>query len=280
MASHSKILFSVAITASLVAIATALRSAARRRGGIGSPLPREGGCVYLDYAATCPIYPEVADAMVPYLYRHWGNPSSGHAYGAPCRDAVARARASVARLVNCNAAEVAFCGCGSEADNWAIRASLRGARSHVVVSAIEHPAILACVAALERSGEITATVVGVDARGFCDPAEVAAAVKIGETALVSVMLANNEVGSVQDVRGISRAVKAVDDGVLVHTDAAQAVGKISVDVRALGVDYLTLVGHKFGAPKGVAALVRRSTAPLPPLFHGGGQERCWNQSLV
>ncbi|KAH8082958.1 cysteine desulfurase [Aureococcus anophagefferens] len=210
------LLLASVLLASAVATALNLRGRRRSRGGLGTPLPSEGGCVYLDYAATCPIYPEVADAMVPFLYDHWGNPSSGHAYGAPCRSAVADARGSIARLLGCASEEVAFCSCGSEADNWAILASLGGKRRHVVVSAVEHPAILACVDALEREG---------GARG-----------------------------------------------ILVHTDAAQAVGKIDVNAKRLGVDYLTLVGHKFGAPKGVAALYHRRGAPLRSMLFGGGQE--------
>ena len=183
------------------AVAQALRL--RRRGP--KPLPQQNNCVYLDYAATCPIYPEVGDAMLPYLYSHWGNPSSSHAYGAPCRDAVTKARNSVARLIHADTKEITFCSCGSEADNWAIAASLRDDRTHVVVSSIEHPAILACVDALAREGRCDVSRVGVDARGVVDPAAVADAVKPGETALVSVMLANNEVGSVMDVAAISAA---------------------------------------------------------------------------
>ena len=266
------LLLASVLLASAVATALNLRGRRRSRGGLGTPLPSEGGCVYLDYAATCPIYPEVADAMVPFLYDHWGNPSSGHAYGAPCRSGVAEARGSIARLLGCASEEVAFCSCGSEADNWAILASLGGKRRHVVVSAVEHPAILACVDALAREGRCDVSRVGVDARGVVDPAAVADAVKPGETALVSVMLANNEVGSVMDVAAISAAVKARDAGILVHTDAAQAVGKIDVNAKRLGVDYLTLVGHKFGAPKGVAALYHRRGAPLRSMLFGGGQE--------
>ena len=266
------LLLASVLLASAVATALNLRGRRRSRGGLGTPLPSEGGCVYLDYAATCPIYPEVADAMVPFLYDHWGNPSSGHAYGAPCRSGVAEARGSIATLLGCASEEVAFCSCGSEADNWAILASLGGKRRHVVVSAVEHPAILACVDALAREGRCDVSRVGVDARGVVDPAAVADAVKPGETALVSVMLANNEVGSVMDVAAISAAVKARDAGILVHTDAAQAVGKIDVNAKRLGVDYLTLVGHKFGAPKGVAALYHRRGAPLRSMLFGGGQE--------
>ena len=249
-------------------VAQALRL--RRRGP--KPLPQQNNCVYLDYAATCPIYPEVGDAMLPYLYSHWGNPSSSHAYGAPCRDAVTKARNSVATLIHADSKEITFCSCGSEADNWAIAASLRDDRTHVVVSSIEHPAILACVDALEEQGRCEVTKVGVDGCGVVDPAAVAAAIRPGKTALVSIMLANNEVGAVQPVSRIVESVKAVDAGVLVHTDAAQAVGKIDVDVSKLNVDYLTLVGHKFGAPKGVAALFHREGVPLPSMLYGGGQE--------
>ena len=138
------------------------------------------------------------------------------------------------------------------------------------MSSIEHPAILACVDALEEQGRCEVTKVGVDGCGVVDPAAVAAAVRPGKTALVSVMLANNEVGAVQPVARIVESVKSVDAGVLVHTDAAQAVGKIDVDVSKLNVDYLTLVGHKFGAPKGVAALFHREGVPLPSMLYGGG----------
>ncbi|KAJ8603787.1 hypothetical protein CTAYLR_000188 [Chrysophaeum taylorii] len=263
-----------------VSVALGLRVAAaagwrKGRRKVGSPLPRESKCIYLDYAATCPIYADCADAMVPYLYSHWGNPSSGHAYGGPCRDAVAAARESIRALLNArDSSEIVWCSCGSEADNWALVGSLRArrpSRRHVVVSTIEHPAILACVDALVAAGECVATKVGCDGAGLVSARDVAAAVRPGETAVVSIMLANNEVGAVQDVGAVCRAVRAVDPEAWVHTDAAQAVGKIDVDVQALGVDMLTVVGHKFGAPKGVAALYTRRD--LPNMLLGGGQER-------
>lgn len=217
-----------------------------RRRKVGSALPRAGGCIYLDVAATCPIYPDVADAMIPYLYAHFGNPSSGHAYGRPCAEAVALARERMRRLINAESArQIVWCSCGSEADNWAIVGALRargGRRRHVVTSAIEHPAVLACVEALAAAEECTLSIVGCEGHGLVSPEAVAAAVRPGETALVSVMLANNEVGAVQDLAAIGRAVRARDPDVWVHTDAAQAVGKIDVDVQAADVDMLTVVG--------------------------------------
>ncbi|KAJ1451684.1 pyridoxal phosphate-dependent transferase [Pelagophyceae sp. CCMP2097] len=269
----------VLVSAAAVAVARVVGGNARRtrvrgRRTVGSALPQVGGCVYLDYAATCPIYPDVADAILPFLYEHWGNPSSGHAYGAPSKIAIDLARERLRKLVNADSAsEVVFCSCGSEADNWAISGALKPGRNHVVVSSIEHPAVLACVEALRKEGRCSFTVVGCDSSGIVDPADVARAVRPGTTAVVSIMLANNEVGSVMDLRAISDAVRAVDANVLIHTDAAQAVGKIDVDVEALQVDLLTIVGHKFGAPKGVAALyARHGRAELSPLFFGGGQE--------
>lgn len=245
------------------------------RCSVGSPLPKESDCIYLDVAATCPIYPDVADAMLPYLYLHFGNPSSGHAYGGPCFKAVQNARERVRTLINAeHSDQIVWCSCGSEADNWALVGSLRargGTRRHVVVSAIEHPAILSCVEALTHAQECESTIVGCDGQGIICPEQVAAAVRPGQTAIVSIMLANNEVGAVQDVAAICRAVRRVDPDVWLHTDAAQAVGKIDVDVQALEVDMLTIVGHKFGAPKGIGALYCR--VDLPNLLVGGGQER-------
>lgn len=272
MPSPSETLIGVVVLATVATAWSRWRFKGRRR--VGSALPREQGCIYLDYASTTCIYPDVADAMLPYLYRLWGNPSSGHTYGLQSRKAVAEARARVAALVGAKPAEIVWCSCGSEADNWALEGSLRKGRTHIVVSAIEHPAILECVAHLERQGRCDYTVVGCDQLGFVSPDAVCAAVRPGKTAVVSIMLANNEVGAIQDVAAISRLVKAKDPKVLVHSDAAQAVGKIDVDVDTLGVDLLTIVGHKFGAPKGVAALYARDgVAELPSLLHGGGQER-------
>ena len=227
--------------------------------------------IYLDYNATTPVDPRVAEAMLPYLMRVYGNPSSGHALGREAREAVERARDEVATCLGCDPGEVFFTSGGSEADNWAIRGVVeaRGG-GHVVVTAVEHPAVLEPVRALERSGRIRLTVVGVDAQGLVDPDAVAAALA-GDTVLVSVMLANNEVGTLQPVAEI--AARCRDRGVPVHTDAAQAVGKIPVDMGELGVDLLTVAGHKLYAPKGVGALVVRRGVALEPLIRGAAHER-------
>eukprot|EP00971_Amphidinium_carterae_P072475 1433661-Amphidinium_carterae.2 len=268
----------VGVAATVIWVGVARRSSKAslaRRWKVGEPLPRHpsaGSCIYLDINATCPIYPEVAVVSSPFFSQLWGNPSSTHAFGRPCRDAVALARSQVAAMIDCQTDELVFCGCGSEADNWAILGSLelKNPRRHIVTTRIEHPAILRCIEALVAAGKCEASYVDCDSQGFVDPAQVAAAVKPKSTALVSVMLANNEVGSVQDVETMVKLCKAKDSDVLFHTDAAQACGKIDVRVSTLGVDFCTIVGHKFGAPKGIAALYMKKS--LPPMIRGGGQE--------
>lgn len=200
---------------------------------------------------------------------------------------MATARAQVAELLSCDASEVVFCGCGSEADNWALRGGVElgrkhlaaGAKPHVIASAIEHVAISACLDAMQAAGEAEVTYVGVDGEGRLDPAAVASAVTCN-TVLVSVMHSNNEVGTVQDVRAIAEAARAARrtlggagaGELLVHTDAAQSVGKVALKPKALDADMATIVGHKFGAPKGIAALYVRKGVALPSLLLGGGQE--------
>ncbi len=227
--------------------------------------------VYLDYNATTPVAPEVAQAMQPFLHEAFGNPSSSHAYGAVARDALARARAQVAALVGATPDEIAFTGCATEANNLAligVAHALEGSRRHLVVSAVEHPAVMAPARWLEAHGwELT--VVPVDGHGLVAPDAVAAALR-PDTALVSVMHANNEVGTIQPVAAIARIAHA--HGALLHTDAAQSAGKIALDVEALGADLLTLAGHKFYATKGVGALYVRRGTPIRPALHGAGQE--------
>ena len=227
--------------------------------------------VYLDHNATTPLLPEVVDAMLPYLRTHFGNPSSGHAYGREAKKAVERARAGVATLLACDASEIVFTSGGTESNNLAIRGVLeaRPERRHVVTSAIEHPAVAAPCAWLEARG-VAVTRVGVDADGRVSPAAVAGSLR-DDTALVTVMHANNETGVVQDVAAIARAAR--ERGALVHTDAAQSAGKIPVHVGPLGVDLLTLAGHKLYAPKGVGALYVRRGTLLRPFALGAGHER-------
>jgi len=228
--------------------------------------------IYLDYNATTPIAPEVAAAMQPTLTELWGNPSSGHVYGRRARAAVEEARAQVAALLGCEPEEILFTGGGSEANNQAIKGVAEAMRERgeaLVTLAIEHPAVLQPCRYLAARG-CRVTFLPVDGHGRVDPEAVRAALT-PRTILVTVMHANNEVGTIQPIAEI--AAIARERGVLVHTDAAQSVGKIPTDVRELGVDLLTVAGHKLYAPKGVGALYVRAGVPLPPLIHGAGHER-------
>jgi cysteine desulfurase len=228
--------------------------------------------IYLDHNATTPIAPEVVAAIRPYLERQFGNPSSAHAYGAAAAAAVARARAEVAGLLGAETDAITFTGSGSEADNLAIigvALARLGEREHIVRSAVEHPAVVAACHYLERRFGFRVTVVPVDSDGVVDPDDVRRAIEPG-TALVSVMHASNEVGTLQPVGAI--AAIAHERGVLVHTDAAQSVAKVPVDVHELGVDLLTVVGHKMYAPKGIGALYVRPGTRLDPVIHGAGHE--------
>jgi cysteine desulfurase len=227
--------------------------------------------IYLDFNATTPIAPVVADAMLPYLYERFGNPSSTHPLGQANRQAVERSRGQVARLLGARPEEIVFTSGGSESNNQVILGvpRSRGAgRCHVITSAVEHPAVLEPCRALEREG-CPVTIVPVDEMGRVDPRAVEAALA-PETVLVTIMHANNEVGTLQPVRDIANIARAA--GVLVHTDAAQSVGKIPVRVDDLGVDFLTVAGHKLYAPKGVGALYIRSGIELPPLIFGASHE--------
>jgi cysteine desulfurase len=225
--------------------------------------------LYFDFNATTPVLAPVLRAMLPYFSEHFGNPASAHAWGLEPHEAVVRARAQVAALLGCTAQEVFFTSCATEANNIVLLGLLRSPADHLIVTAVEHPAVLQPAAEHARRGG-RMTILPVDGQGRVDPEEVLRSVT-PRTRLISVMLANNEVGTIQPVAEI--AALARERGVLVHTDAAQAVGKIPVNVLELGVDLLTVAGHKIYAPKGVGALyVRAGVAPAPLTF-GGGQER-------
>lgn len=225
--------------------------------------------VYLDYNATTPVDPQVLEAMLPYLRDEFGNPSSGNALGRRAQAAVEQARAQVAELIGASPDEIVFTSGATEASNLAIRgaAAMHPGRRNVVTSNIEHPATAACCALLERSGyEIRR--VPAQANGILSCEDIAAAIDT-ETAVVTLIHAQNEIGTLQPISDIA----ARKHGGLVHTDAAQSVGKIPVSVRELGVDLLTIAGHKLYAPKGIGALYIRRGVSLPPVLVGAGQER-------
>ncbi|KMY65862.1 hypothetical protein AAU61_19670 [Desulfocarbo indianensis] len=225
--------------------------------------------IYFDYNATTPVLPRVFEAMRPYLTQHFGNPSSGHAWGLAAARAVDEGRGRVADLIGCSPGELVFTSCATESNTMVLRGLCEHRPgAHLVISAIEHPATMACAAFLESVG-VEVTRVPVDQEGLVSPRAVAEACS-SHTALISVMLANNESGAIQPVAEI--AALARKKGIALHSDAAQAVGKIPVDVGALGVDFLTVAGHKLYAPKGVGALFVRRGAELPPMLRGGGQE--------
>lgn len=239
---------------------------------MNTPSCLKDGPIYLDYNATTPVDPAVVEAMLPYLSLHFGNPSSSHRYGHRAHDAVDRARSQVAHLLDCAAEEIIFTGGGSESDNLAIRgiALARKARgNHIITQQTEHPAVLNTCRALERLHGFRVTYLPVDEDGRVDPADVEAATG-DSTVLITMMHANNETGTLQPLSAIAEI--AHRHGALFHTDAAQSVGKIPTRVYELGVDLLTIAGHKLYAPKGIGALYIRHRLQLEPVIYGGGQE--------
>jgi cysteine desulfurase len=228
--------------------------------------------IYLDYNATTPVDPRVVEAMLPYLRTHFGNPSSSHAYGVQGHTAVEQARGQVASLLGCAPDEIIFTGSGSEANNLAIKGIAEADRkrgNHIITTQVEHPAILAPCRYLERQG-CQVTYLPVDRYGRVDPEAVAQAIT-PQTILITIMHANNEVGTVQPITAIGRIARR--HGIPFHTDAAQSVGKIATRVADLQVDLLTVAGHKLYAPKGVGVLYLRRGVPIEPLIHGAGHER-------
>ncbi len=229
--------------------------------------------IYLDYNATTPTDARVLDAMLPFYRDRYGNPSSSHSLGKLADDAVQNARSQTADLLGCHSDEVTFTSGGTESSNLAIQGVMfrqsPERHGHLVISAIEHPATVEPARWLEKLG-FSLTVVGCDANAVVDAHDIAAAIR-DDTVLVSVMHANNEVGSIQPIGQIAKTCR--EAGVLLHVDAAQSAGKIPVHVDALGADLLTLAGHKLYAPKGIGALYIRRGVQLEPVIRGANQEK-------
>jgi cysteine desulfurase len=230
--------------------------------------------IYLDYAATTPLDPRVLEAMMPYMTEHFGNPNSIHSFGREARRAIDEAREKIAQLLNCQPSEIVFTSGGTESDNLALRGVAEAYRhkgNHIVTTAIEHHAVLRTCKALEDMGFFV-TYLPVDEHGLISPEQVAEAVN-ERTILVSVMHANNEIGTIEPIAEIVRAVKEKRPDTIVHTDAVQTVGHIPVDIQELGVDLLSFSAHKFYGPKGIGGLFVRKGVRLVPQITGGGQER-------
>jgi cysteine desulfurase len=227
--------------------------------------------IYLDYNASTPVDSRVLEELLPYLKDKYGNPSSTHAFGAVCRAGIEQARERLAALLGCEAGEIIFTSGATESNNMVIKgiAKAAGKGKHFITSQIEHPAVLEPCRHLERFG-YRVTYLPLDRFGMVDPSELENAIN-PDTVLVTIMHANNEVGTIQDIRELARI--AATRNVLFHTDAAQSAGKIAVRVDELGIDFLTVAGHKFYAPKGIGALYIKRDRKLQPILHGAGHER-------
>ncbi|HUL23450.1 MAG TPA: cysteine desulfurase family protein [Thermodesulfobacteriota bacterium] len=227
--------------------------------------------IYLDFNASTPIAPEVAEAMRPFLSQHFGNPSSQHWAGIPAKEAVEHARQQVAELLQCSPEEIVFTSGGSESNNHAIKGvffALKGKGNHIITTQIEHPAVINPCRFLEGLGA-EVTYIPVDQYGRVDPQDIQKAIA-PTTILITVMHANNEVGTIQPIEEISKIAR--ERGIFLHTDAAQSVGKIGSKVDDLGIDLLSIAGHKLYAPKGIGALYIRKGTVIEPLIHGAGHE--------
>jgi cysteine desulfurase NifS len=230
--------------------------------------------IYLDYNATTPVDPMVAEAMLPYLHQHFGNPSSGHIFGATTKNALEKARRQVAEMLHCDPDQVIFTGGGSESNNTAIKGvagACKDKGNHIITSAIEHPSVIEVCRYLEKN-DYKVTYLAVDEYGLVDPQQVEKSIT-PQTILITIMHANNETGTIEPISEIADIARRYD--ILLHTDCAQSVGKIPVRIDELNVDLLTIAGHKIYAPKGIGALYIRKGTKLEKLIHGGGQEMDW-----
>lgn len=227
--------------------------------------------VYLDYSATTPVKEDVVKEMIPYYTEVYGNPSSVYSLGLEAKESLELARSRVARLINAKPDEIRFTSCGTEADNWVLQGvadALKDKGNHIITSKIEHHAILHTCEYLEKHG-FEVTYLDVDSDGFVTPEALKAAIK-DNTILVSIMMVNNEVGTVEPIKELAETAKSC--GVLFHTDAVQALGNVPIDVKALGVDFLSMSAHKIYGPKGVGALYIRKGMKIHNFMHGGAQE--------
>lgn len=227
--------------------------------------------VYMDYSATTPVKKEVLDAMLPYFSEHFGNPSSLYSIAQESKEALERARGQVASLIGAKANEVFFTAGGSEADNWALEGvadALKDKGNHIITTKIEHHAILHTAEYLEKHG-IDVTYLDVDAEGRVNPEDVEKAIT-DKTVLISIMMVNNEVGTIEPIKEIAEI--AHNHGILLHTDAVQALGNVPIDVNDMGIDLMSMSGHKIYGPKGVGALYIRKGTKISNFIHGGAQE--------
>ncbi|MEX0806825.1 MAG: IscS subfamily cysteine desulfurase [Candidatus Binatia bacterium] len=227
--------------------------------------------IYLDYNATTPVLPEVLEAMMPYFTTEWGNPSSTYKFGYKIKTAIERAREQVAELIGAHPREIIFTSCGTESNNTAIHAALKAnpGKRHIVTSAVEHSSVLNYCMALQKDG-YRVTYLPVDREGLLKLSDLEDAIT-DETAIVSLMWANNETGVLFPVKEIAEICEA--RGVYFHCDAVQPAGKIDINLRNLPINYLSLTGHKFHAPKGIGVFYVRRKTPMLPFVHGGHQER-------